>query len=183
MSFVNKTIFLLDLCTGTGTHLLTQDWHKLQCAKWNKCTWLNVMNPTLVEWDVWQRALTMATLSDKFKCLAQPLGPWHTSSQGQDGWFITPDGENLFLVSNKQWFTRTTITSHQQTKAFQSASRPIPRRQHLDQYHLALVHITDHKIRVNRQAGFKDYHTSKTIWDMNSNSQTNHWTPKITAEG
>jgi len=95
-----QTIFLLDLCTGTGTHLITQEWHKFYCTKWGRYTWPKVMTPTLAEWDIWQRALTMVLSIDKFKRLAQPLGLWHNSNQGQDSWFITPDSKDLFSVSN-----------------------------------------------------------------------------------
>jgi len=73
---------------------------------------------TPVDWELWQRILMAALVVDKFKRLAKALGRWHIYNKGQDGWFTTPDGKELFSVINQKWFAHTEVVSRQQTKTF-----------------------------------------------------------------
>jgi len=95
-----KTIFLSDICNGTGTHLSKQGWSGFQCSKW-----INFLWPT--GWDLRQRSLMLVLLLDKIKRLAILLGLWHSSNKGKERWFATLDGAEFFSVENHKWLVHT----------------------------------------------------------------------------
>jgi len=93
------------------------------------------------------------------------------------------DREELFSVANRKWFVHTKNLTCQRTRTFLFKKQPVPRCQIPAKYHQAMVQEKDRNVIITGHADFSDYQSTQTTWDSYSNTQDNHWTTHMRAEG
>jgi len=175
------SIFLSDICDGSGMTIENHSWEGAKPSSTHKYHWPQTSKPTGREWTLWQKALTQSLNLGRNRKLAVPLGIWRTHIASQDGWFTNQTGEQLYKVTTGHWTTYSPILLRRRTKTFHFQPRTFERMDVPPPLHRATVYEHGQSTTLTGHSPIK---APPTNCDGNNNTTfETQWDYEYTIEG
>jgi len=164
-----QVLWLLDLSTGTGNSLLTQNWQTYQPLS-SKFVWPKAIKPSTSDWNTWDLALTKILPTSHNLMLPQKLSNYFQSTISS--WYFEAGEKALWFFSGMEWTWHSNIPSQSCTMSFHCQGEISTPTQTLWR---ATIHLQDTKVIL---MGSRQINTLATTQAWLATLQNHHFTCK-----